>query len=88
MSKDVKRDLDKACRIKRSLIEHNENNCREAGKEYLVSVRYATFICLRYGENSNAYKKSLEVTKRKLANYMRALAKLYDAQNLDVKDYM
>lgn len=88
MTKDVKRDLDKACRIKRSLIEDNENNCREIGKEYLDSVRYATLICLRYGENSLAYKKSLEVTKRKLAKYMRALAKLYDAQNIDIKEYM
>lgn len=78
----------KACKIKRLKIEKAEENVQEQGREYLRQVRYSTFICIKYGENSLQYKKSLKSTKKALSRYMNALQTVYDAINFDIKEIM
>lgn len=88
LSSVQKMTYSKACACKRVKIKKAEDNVQVTGFDYLQQVRYATFISLKHGQESQEYKKALEKTKKALGRYMKALEHLYDSINWDIKEIL
>lgn len=78
----------KACACKRARIKKAEDNVADAGREYLIQVRYATFISLKHGQDSQEYKLALAKCKKALGRYIKALELCYDSIHFDIKELM